>query len=170
VSVSGCKDAASAEPSPPPGVVVGRLAVTSRSMSAGATVPIDFTCDGANHSPPLSFSAPPHGTASLAVIFDDPDAGGFTHWTVYNLPPETLSLPEGVDVTTLGAATGENDFHHAGYAGPCPPRFEVHRYAIRIYALDARVDLPADPSRAAVDRAFSGHVLAQGTLAVEFSH
>jgi Raf kinase inhibitor-like YbhB/YbcL family protein len=131
---------------------------------------VDFTCDGANRSPPLAFSAPPHGTASLAVVFDDPDASGFTHWTAFNLPPDRLSLPEGVDVTSIGALVGENDFHRSGYAGPCPPHYELHRYAIRVYALDTRLSLAADAPRADVDAALNGHVLAQGSLALEFSH
>jgi Raf kinase inhibitor-like YbhB/YbcL family protein len=166
----GCKSTSSNGPAPPPGVAPSHLAVTSSAIASGAAVPIDFTCDGANRSPPLTFSAPPHGTMSLAVVFDDPDAGGFTHWIAYDLPAETLSLPEGVELTSIGALAGENDFHRAGYAGPCPPRFEEHHYTIRVYALDARLDLPPEASRAAVDSAMNGHVLAQGSLVVAFSH
>jgi Raf kinase inhibitor-like YbhB/YbcL family protein len=169
-ALCACKSASSAGPAPPPGVMASRLAVTSATIAPGSAVPVDFTCDGANHSPPLTFSAPPRGTASLAVVFDDPDASGFTHWTAYNLPPDTLTLPEGVDLSSIGALAGENDFHRAGYAGPCPPRFELHHYAIRVYALDTRLTLSAEAPRAAVDAAMNGHVLAQGSLGAEFSH
>ena len=75
----GCASTSSTAPAAPPGVVVAQLAVTSGAIPSGGMVPVDFTCDGANHSPPLTFSAPPRGTASLAVVFDDPDASGFTH-------------------------------------------------------------------------------------------
>jgi Raf kinase inhibitor-like YbhB/YbcL family protein len=166
----GCKSTSSTAPAPPPGVIVAHLAVTSGPIASGGAVPVDFTCDGANRSPPLTFSAPPRGTASLAIVFDDPDASGFTHWTVYNLPPETLTLPEAVDLSAIGALAGVNDFHRPGYAGPCPPRFEEHHYSIRVYALDARLDLPAEASRASVDAAMNGHVLAQGSLSAQFSH
>jgi Raf kinase inhibitor-like YbhB/YbcL family protein len=150
--------------------VVSRLAVTSASIAAGGAMPVDLTCDGANHSPALTFSAPPRGAASLAIVFDDPDAAGFTHWTVYNLPPDTLSLPEAIDLSSMGALAGDNDFHRGGYAGPCPPRFELHHYVIRVYALDARLTLPAEATRAALDEAMNGHVLAQGSLSATFSH
>jgi Raf kinase inhibitor-like YbhB/YbcL family protein len=166
----GCKSTVSEGPAPPPGVVVARLAVTSGAIPSGGAVPVDFTCDGSNHSPPLTFSAAPHGTAILAVVFDDPDAAGFTHWTAYNLAPDTLALPENVELSAIGALAGDNDFHREGYAGPCPPRFEVHRYVIRVYALDTRLTLPADSTRAAVDAAMNGHVLGQGSLNAEFSH
>jgi Raf kinase inhibitor-like YbhB/YbcL family protein len=165
-----CATGSSSVPAAAPGVTVARLAVTSSSIAAGGPVPVDFTCDGANHSPPLTFSAPPHGTASLAVVFDDPDSGGFTHWTAYDLAPDTLTLPEGVDLASIGARTGENGFHRAGYSGPCPPRFELHHYVVRVYALDARLTLADEASRAAVDAAMNGHVLAQGSLNAEFSH
>jgi len=166
----GCTSTSSTAPASPPGVVVAQLAVTSGAIPSGGMVPVDFTCDGANHSPPLTFSAPPRGTASLAIVFDDPDASGFTHWTVYNLPPETLALPEAVDLSASGAVAGLNDFHRPGYAGPCPPRYEEHHYSIRVYALDTRLDLPAETSRAGVDAAMNGHVLAHGSLAAQFSH
>ena len=166
----GCKSTSFAAPAPPPGVVVAQLAVTSAAVASGGMVPVDITCDGANRSPPLTFSAPPRGTASLAVVFDDPDASGFTHWTVYNLPAETLALPEAVDLSAIGALAGVNDFHRPGYGGPCPPRFEEHHYSIRVYALDTRLDLAAEASRTSLDSAMNGHVLAQGSLSAQFSH
>jgi phosphatidylethanolamine-binding protein (PEBP) family uncharacterized protein len=111
IALQGCKSAGGQALSPA-GKNVSRLTVTSTTFPAGGAIPVDSTCDGANRSPQLTLSAPPQGTQSLAVLVDDPDAPGglFTHWIAYNLRPDTLALPEGVDPATLGGLSGTNDF------------------------------------------------------------
>jgi hypothetical protein len=153
--------------------VAGTLSVTSKAFAPNGAIPVDDSCDGADRSPPLVWSAPPEGTRAFAILVDDPDAigGDFTHWLAYNLPPTTLGLPEGVDAAGLGGGEeGTNSFGRAGYAGPCPPRHEMHRYVFHVFALNAPLGLQAGASRGAVDEAMSQHVLAQGTLVGTFAH
>lgn len=167
---NGCR-AGSGPPAPPAGVSLGSLTVTSNSFSSNSAIPVDFTCDGTDKSPELTFSAPPEGTQSFAIIADDPDAPGgtFTHWVAYNIRGDVRAIPEGADVSSLGGAAGTNDFNRAGYAGPCPPKGEIHRYFFRVFALNAHIDVKQDSTRAAVDAAMSSHVLAEGALVGVFS-
>ena len=171
VSCHGCKSGGP-HPSPPPGMTAATLTVTSRSFASGGTIPVDLTCDGANRSPQLTWSAPPAGTKAFALVADDPDAqsGDFTHWVLFNLPGDALTLAEAVDPTSLGATAGVNGFGQPGYGGPCPPKYEIHHYVFQLYALDAKVDAPAGATRETVEAAMSGHVLGEGTLVGTFSH
>jgi Raf kinase inhibitor-like YbhB/YbcL family protein len=166
-----CKSAGG-EPSAPPGRAMETLAVTSRSFPSNGEIPVDSTCDGANRSPELTWSAPPEGTRSFAVIVEDPDApsGTFTHWIVYGIGADARALPEGVDPSTIGGASGLNDFKRPGYGGPCPPSLEFHHYYFRVYALNAPINTGLEPNRDAIDAAMGGHVLAAGTLVGTFSH
>ncbi len=171
VSCHGC-NAAGPHPSPPPGVMAAALTLTSRSFASGGTIPVDLTCDGANRSPQLTWSAPPQGTKAFAIIADDPDGlgGDFTHWVLLNLPGDALTLAEGADATALGATVGLNGFNQPGYGGPCPPKYEIHHYVFQLYALDAKVDAPAGSTRETAEARMSGHVLGEGSLVGLFSH
>jgi phosphatidylethanolamine-binding protein (PEBP) family uncharacterized protein len=106
VAFAACGDAGLPPPMPAPGVSVASLTVTSKSFAPNATIPVDNSCDGGERSPQLTWSAPPDGTKSLAIVLDDPDAPGgtFTHWLVFDIPPETSSLAEGVDLSTVTGA------------------------------------------------------------------
>jgi Raf kinase inhibitor-like YbhB/YbcL family protein len=150
---------------PPPGVSVASITVTSKSFAAGGTIPIDYTCDGKDTSPQITWSAPPEGTKSLALILDDPDVTGrYSHWLVFNVPPEVTSLAEGGDVAQIGAKLGSNDSPDVRYAGPCPPRGEMHRYVFHVYALDKTLALPEGTRRTALDIAMNGHLIGEGHL------
>jgi Raf kinase inhibitor-like YbhB/YbcL family protein len=145
------------------------FAVTSPSFENGGSIPKKFTCDGADVSPELQLAAPPPGTQSLALIADDPDApvGTWVHWVLFDLPPETKALPEGVakvDQPPTGGRQGRNDFRKVGYGGPCPPPGKPHRYFFRVYALDAKVSLKPGASRQELDHAMRGHILGTGEL------
>jgi hypothetical protein len=97
------------------------------------------------------------------MITDDPDApvGTFVHWVLYNIPPDTTSLPKGVS----GVGTqGVNGFGRSGYGGPCPPKGPAHRYFFKLYALDTSLNLQSSATKAEVEMAMQGHVLAQGQL------
>lgn len=142
--------------------------VTSPSFSAGGTIPKRYTCDAADVSPGLTWAAAPDRTQSLALIADDPDApvGTWTHWIIWNVPAGK-ALPEALPKTdTLddGSRQGRNDFKRIGYGGPCPPPGKAHRYFFRLYALDAKLDLKPGASRAELERAMKGRVLAQAEL------
>ena len=156
----------------PPGVTMASLTVTSRSFASNGEIPVDYTCDGANRSPQLTWSAPPPGTKSFAIVVEDPDApsGAFTQWIVYNINADTRALPEGVDAATVGGSSGLNDFKRPGYGGPCPPQLEMHHYAFRVFALNSQLGEGPELDRDSFEAAMSGHVLAAGTLVGSFSH
>lgn len=145
------------------------LQVASAAFSAGETIPKKFTCDGPDVSPKLTWNEPPANTKSLALIMDDPDApvGTWVHWVIYDLPGDTRELAEGIakqEQLSSGARQGRNDFGKIGYGGPCPPPGKPHRYFFKLYALDAKLDLKAGASKANVESAMKGHILAQGEL------
>lgn len=143
--------------------------LTSTAFEDGQPIPQKFTCQGANVSPPLQWSAAPEAAKSLVLICDDPDApvGTWVHWVIYELPARSTGLPEGVPATeTLdtGARQGVNDFKRIGYGGPCPPPGGRHRYYFRIYAVDTHVALKPGATKQDVLRAIQHHVLAEGVL------
>ncbi|MGA2833010.1 MAG: YbhB/YbcL family Raf kinase inhibitor-like protein [Terracidiphilus sp.] len=146
----------------------GVMNLTSTSFQ-GSQIPAKFTCNGAGISPQLGWSAPPAGTVSLALIVTDPDAPGrtFVHWVIYDLPAETRALPEGLPglgQLADGSRQGRNDFDEIGYGGPCPPGNSAHHYHFTLYALDAKLSLPVGETRAQLEAAMRGHVLARGEL------
>ncbi len=145
------------------------MQVSTKSFSAGGEIPKRYTCDGADVSPQLSWSDPPQGSQSLALIADDPDAprGTWTHWVVYDLPARTKELAEDVrkvDQIPGGGSQGRNDFGKIGYGGPCPPPGKPHRYFFRVFALDKTLGLKPGASRKEVENAMQGHVLEQGEV------
>lgn len=141
-----------------------QLTLTSPEFGEAGAIPRRFTCDAADVSPPLSWSGAPEGTITLALVMDDPDAGGFVHWVVYNIDVSaTGSLPAGWSATPEAAPQGVNSFGKVGYGGPCPPS-GTHRYAFRLLALDQVLELAAGPKAQAVLDAAAGHTLAEATL------
>ena len=132
-------------------------------------IPGTFTCDAEDVSPPLEWSNVPQGTKSFALIVDDPDApmGTWVHWVVFNLPPDTASLPQGVSHLPAGALEGINDFRRISYGGPCPPG-GVHRYYFKLYALDTMLTLRSGAAKAELLKAMQGHVLAEATLMAKY--
>jgi Raf kinase inhibitor-like YbhB/YbcL family protein len=143
------------------------------AFQAGSDIPAQFTWDGSDISPALSWTAPPKGTQSVVLVMRDPDAprGTFVHWVLYNLPADERELPEDVPpqrTLPSSARQRRNDFGRVGYGGPCPPPGPPHRYYFRLYALDTRLDLKAGAARAQLDRAMRGHVLAQAELMARY--
>jgi len=139
--------------------------LSSNSFSNGGDIPKKFTCDGADVSPEFSWSGSPDGTRSFALVGDDPDApaGTWTHWVLYDLPPNAVSLPEGVnkvDEIPSGGRQGRNDFRKIGYGGPCPPPGKPHRYFFRLYALDQLLQLSPGADASQLEKAMLGHILA----------
>ena len=145
------------------GVVNMSIQITSTAFSEGDKIPRISTCDDQNVSPPLAWTGVPTGTVSLALIMDDPDApsGTWVHWVLYNIPAETTNLEQG---KTGGGTDGKNDFSKLGYGGPCPPRGSNHRYYVKVYALDIKLDIKAGATKTQVESAMQGHILAQGEL------
>ncbi len=144
------------------------MKVTSSAFAEGGSIPAQYTCDGRNVSPPISWEGVPASAKTIALIADDPDAprGTWVHWVLFNLPATEKGLPEGVPATeTLpsGARQGRNDFGNAGYGGPCPPS-GAHRYYFKLYALDASLDLASGAKKDVLLKAMEGHVVAEGQL------
>jgi Raf kinase inhibitor-like YbhB/YbcL family protein len=142
------------------------FAISSTGFENGGDIPRKFTCDGADVSPELSWTEPPTGTQSFALIADDPDApsGTWTHWVLFDLPPAATSLAECVtkiDEKNFGERQGRNDFRKIGYNGPCPPPGKPHRYFFKVYALKRKLDLKPGASRQEVEQAMQGLVLGQ---------
>lgn len=152
----------------PPGDVIG-MALSSTAFENGRAISSKYTCDGSDISPPLAWSEAPAGTASFTLIMDDPDAlgGVFTHWIIFNLPPDTQELAEGITKAgelANGARQGKNDFGKTGYNGPCPPPGKAHHYHLTLYALDTKLELAAGISKKQLLDAMEGHILGQGKL------
>ncbi len=146
------------------------LKLESPAFTDNGDMPSVCTCDGANASPALAWSGVPLGTESLALIVDDPDAPDpdapkmtYVHWVLFNIPPDTAGLPQGVKQLPAGAREGVNDSGRTGYTGPCPP-IGVHRYFHKLYALDTMLDLKGAPSKHELETAMKEHILAQATL------
>lgn len=147
------------------------LTLTSTAFEDGAPIPIDYTCDGNDHSPPLRWSDAPAGTRSFALIMHDPDAprGDFTHWVLFNVPADSQKIPEGAGAGGAGQGAGEpgtNDFGKLGYGGPCPPPGHGrHRYLFDLYALDLdQLALEPGAKREEVEDALRQHTLGQARL------
>ena len=151
-----------------------KLDIKSTAFGEGNSIPKQYTCDGADISPQLSWSQPPEGTGSMVLICDDPDApmGTWVHWVLYGLSPDTLEISENIpdDKEVLGGAKhGVNDFHKYGYGGPCPPG-GTHHYFFKLYAVDTEVvDLDPGATKDEVLVAIKGHVLAEGQLMGRYS-
>ena len=148
------------------------FSLRSASFEHEAAIPAKHTCQGADTAPPLAWSGAPADTASFALIVDDPDAPDprapkttWVHWVLYNLAAATSALPEGAKAAELPAETleGVNDFGTTGYRGPCPP-IGRHRYFFKLYALDAVLAELRKPTKADLEKAMRGHVLAEAQL------
>lgn len=145
------------------------MKLTSTAFAHGADIPSRHTCEGDDVSPPLAWTDVPSGAKSLALIVDDPDAPDpaapqrtWVHWVVVDLPPDSDGLPGGGALPT-GARDGLNDWKRAGYGGPCPP-IGRHRYFFKLHALDMTLPALRQPTKAALEEAMKGHVLAQAEL------
>jgi Raf kinase inhibitor-like YbhB/YbcL family protein len=146
--------------------------LTVDSVTPGATLPQEFTCTGSSRTPGVSWVNVPSGTKSFVLILDDPDApsGTFTHWLIYNIPPDTLSIDPGQPdgkVLSDGAQIGTNSADSRGYYPPCPPPGKGHRYIFRLYAVDMIISQPS-ADRASIDWALDGHTLGKSQVVTTF--
>jgi len=146
------------------------MQLSSNAFVANGEIPTKHTCEGNDVAPALSWSGAPPGTKSLALIVDDPDAPDpahpkmtWVHWVLYDMPPTASSLPEGGQELPAGTRHGKNDWKRTGYGGPCPP-IGRHRYFHKIYALDRMLGDLSEPTKAQLEAAMKGHVLARGEL------
>ena len=147
--------------------------LTTPAFPPGGGIPLIYTCDGEDTSPALSWTLPPAGTQTFAIVMDDPDvpAGVWDHWVVFNLPPDVLALPEGqakVSQLAGGAVQGRNSWGKYGYGGPCPPQGPPHTYRFFVYAVDRSLTLPANATKQQLLAALEGHILAESALTATY--
>jgi Raf kinase inhibitor-like YbhB/YbcL family protein len=152
-----------------PSPSAGPFVLTSSAFAAGEAIPREFSCDGANVSPPLEWTGVPAGTAALVLVVDDPDARAFVHWIVLDLPGTDGHLPQGVAPRAASPQQGRNDFGDQGWGGPCPPS-GTHHYRFTLTALGAPLGLADHPAGGDVRSALGGAaVLGKATLAGTYS-
>lgn len=146
----------------------GNMQLTSSAFKDKEKIGIQYTCDAEDINPPLAFSKVPENAQSLALTLTDPDApvGTFTHWTIWNIPPETIVIePRKVPE---GSIQGKNGFGQNKYNGPCPPTGE-HRYIFTLYALDTKLELDKNIFRDDLENAMKGHILEKTSLTGKYS-
>jgi Raf kinase inhibitor-like YbhB/YbcL family protein len=168
--IAGCTEKATSEETVPADIEKVPLVITSPAFADGANIPVEYSCNGQNISPALNWAQVPAGTASFALIMDDPDAA-YTHWVIFNLPPGAQGLPVAVpkdDKLASGALQGKIGSggigYPTGYFGPCPPKGSPHHYRFTLYALDTSLDLTAGASKEQVLQAMEGHIIGQAQL------
>jgi Raf kinase inhibitor-like YbhB/YbcL family protein len=154
------------------------LTVTSPTLKANETVPVDHTADGRNVSPALMWSGAPANTKQFALIYDDPDVSfgtppqTFVHWVVYKIPGTASGLPAELPMDAVltgppeiaGTIQGLSGFKRTGYRGPAPPAGKPHHYTWTVYALDAELPLEQGLNRNQLLEAMKGHIIGQGSL------
>ena len=155
-----------------PAFAEGIMNLTSTAFGENQSIPKLYTCEGKDVSPPLAWSGVPANAKSLVLIVDDPDAPDpaaprmtWVHWVLYDIPVSASGLAEGTASGGLpkGTLEGTNDWQRTGYGGPCPP-IGRHRYFHKLYALDAVLPDLKKPTKAALEQAMKGHVIAQAQL------
>jgi len=148
------------------------LSLLSSSFSHSESIPTNYTADGTDVSPQISWNNAPAITQSFVLIMDDPDAPGGTwdHWIVYDIPPSTTSLEEGAGASgssslPAGAKHGVNSWSNNYYQGPSPPAGSgTHRYYFKLYALSVSQLNPANTSKVAIEAAMAGKIVSQAEL------
>jgi len=148
------------------------LILTSPAFPPGGEIPAVYTCEGEDLSPALSWEGVPAGAASLALVMDDPDAPDpkapkttWVHWVLYNVPVSATGFKKAIQPADLppGTRQGLNDWKRTGWGGPCPPKGR-HRYVFKLYALDVVLPDLHQPTKAKLEAAMDGHVVAKAEL------
>ncbi len=149
------------------------LSIASSAFADSERVPVRFTGDGDDVSPPLTWSNLPANARELALIVDDPDAPTpepWVHWIIYKIPTSESGLAENVDKTVTltkptGALQGKNSWGRIGYGGPAPPPGHgVHHYHFKLYALDTTLSVSSGLDKQGLLAAMKGHVVAEAEL------
>ncbi len=152
--------------------------ITSPAFPPNGEIPVVYTCDGEGISPPLEWTGIPEGTKSLVLIVEDPDAPDpaaprmvWIHWVLYDIPPSAHGLPEAVTPSNLpeGTRQGLNSWKNTGYGGPCPP-IGRHRYFFRLYALNTVLPDLGAPTKARLEQAMEGHIIAKAVMMGTYEH
>jgi Raf kinase inhibitor-like YbhB/YbcL family protein len=168
IVLAGCGGGGQKVSGPPP-AAPEKITLSSSAFQANSSIPKQFTCDGQNVSPPLSWTGVPQGARSLALLLEDPDAPGgtFVHWSLYGIDSKETRIAQGKNPP--GATEGANSFGDTGYGGPCPPKGGgPHHYVFTLYALKARLGLQPGASPKAVRSSVGTAALARGQLTATY--
>jgi Raf kinase inhibitor-like YbhB/YbcL family protein len=149
------------------------LTLKSPAFVKGQSIPAQYTCDGKDVSPEVSWANVPDGTKSFALIIDDPDAGSnpWVHWVIFNIPKNQRMLKKDLPAKKelkSGALQGVNDFKNIGFGGPCPPKGPAHQYVMKLYALNSKLDLKAGVTKAQMIKAMKGHIIEKAVLKAKY--
>lgn len=141
-------------------IISTTLTIKSSAFKNNEFIPSKYTCDGLNINPDLMVEDIPANTISLAVIIDDPDApnGTFCHWLVWDIPPKNT-----IKEDSRPGTQGRNSMHENKYFGPCPPS-ATHHYHFKVYALNAKLNLPQNTGEKELLNAMKGHIISSGDL------
>ena len=143
---------------------LAKLGLTSDAFQDGQVIPTQYTCDGMDQTPVLTWGDPPSGTKSFALVIDDPDApsGTFRHWGVFDIPASARSIGGAQHVGTEVT----NDFGKPGFGGPCPPKGHgPHHYHFKVFALDTdKLEIPSGAKVKDVEDAAAKRAIARGEL------
>ena len=148
----------------------GSFVLHVADLKPGDPLPAVYTCVGTSESPPVTWENVPAGTKSLALVLDDPDAQSFTHWIVFNIPPDVHELARAqpdAKVLSNGAQIGDNTAGSRGYYPPCPPPGAAHRYRFRLYAVDMDITQPT-ADRDSIDWALIDHTLGRAEFVTTY--
>lgn len=150
------------------------LSISSAAFTEGSRIPEQYTCEGKDISPPLSWNDAPEGTESFALICDDPDApmGTWDHWVIFNIPADSEGLSEAVpteESLANGSKHGLNSWKNTNYGGPCPPPGNPHRYFFKLYALDTMLPLTSEVNKSSLEKTMQDHILEEAQLMGTFS-
>jgi Raf kinase inhibitor-like YbhB/YbcL family protein len=142
----------------------GEFTLSSPDFGEGQAIPRRYACDGDDASPPLAWSGAPGAAVALALVMDDPDAGGFVHWVVFDMTASASgSLPTGWSKSPDASPQGTNGFGRVGYGGPCPPG-GTHHYDFRLLALGQELALSGSPTARQMLDAAAGHIVGEARL------
>ena len=143
------------------------MELTSSFFSGGGKIPRVCGYKNGNKEPTLAVSGLPNEAESLALIMDDPDAMGavgkvWVHWVAWNIIASHADMDD-IFSNSSNAQIGMTDFGEVRYGGPAPPD-KRHTYVFKLYALDCKLDLPNESTKADVEKAMEGHIIEQATL------
>ena len=149
------------------------MKLKSKDFEDNNSIPSEFTCDGRDVSPQLSWQDVPAGTKSFALSVADPDApmGTWVHWVIFNIPPSINKLKENIPAVKVledGTIQGINDLRKTGYGGPCPPG-GTHRYYFKIYALDKKLSITSSTTKKDLEQSMREHIVAEGKIMGKYS-
>lgn len=149
------------------------LTITSSAFKNLESIPIVYTCDGENISPPLAWTGVPDKTKSFVLVVYNPDApyGTYYNWIIYSIPSSIRFLPKGANTNLpTDIQVGKTSSGDTIYRGPCPPNAAIHHYIFKLYAVDSEVLIPDGADSDEVYFAIKKHIISEAELVGTYNH